>query len=342
MAIIAYSAKYASAFYGPFREAAESTPEFGDRRGYQMDPANALEAVREAELDLEEGADVVMVKPALPYLDVIRRVKDATGAPVAAYHVSGEYSMLKAAAQNGWIDERARGARDADLDPPRRRRHRPHLLREGRRGLAVTPEAQPASEPRPKVRSRKGGAAVPLDDADKRLMNLLQSSFPLDPEPFAALAARGGARPWTRSRRAPSGSSTSGSSARSRRSSTPARSATSRCWWPRRWTRRTRTAPPRSSTRIPASRTTTCAPTSSTSGSRSRRRPTPSSASRARSRSSSGETGAESIRQLPTLTLFKINMNLEMEQGTDALAAAVEARRRASSSASPTTTSTSP
>jgi porphobilinogen synthase len=105
VAIMAYSAKYASAFYGPFREAAESTPEFGDRRGYQMDPANALEGVREAELDLAEGADVVMVKPATPYLDVIRRVKDATGAPVAAFHVSGEYSALKAAAQNGWIDE---------------------------------------------------------------------------------------------------------------------------------------------------------------------------------------------------------------------------------------------
>jgi porphobilinogen synthase len=104
--IIAYSAKYASAFYGPFRDAAESTPEFGDRRGYQMDPANAAEAVREAELDLDEGADMLMVKPALPYLDVVRRVKDATGAPVAAYHVSGEYSMLKAAAANGWIDER--------------------------------------------------------------------------------------------------------------------------------------------------------------------------------------------------------------------------------------------
>ena len=105
--IVAYSAKYASAFYGPFRDAAESTPAFGDRRGYQMNPANALEAVREARLDLEEGADVVMVKPATPYLDVIRRVKDATGAPVAAYHVSGEYSMLKAAAQNGWIDGQA-------------------------------------------------------------------------------------------------------------------------------------------------------------------------------------------------------------------------------------------
>jgi porphobilinogen synthase len=105
--IIAYSAKYASAFYGPFRDAADSTPEFGDRRGYQMDPANSDEAVREALLDLEEGADMLMVKPAVPYLDVVRRVKDETGAPLAAYHVSGEYSMLKAAAANGWLDERA-------------------------------------------------------------------------------------------------------------------------------------------------------------------------------------------------------------------------------------------
>ncbi len=105
--IVAYSAKYASAFYGPFRDAAESTPASGDRRGYQLDPANAAEAVREAKLDLEEGADVLMVKPATPYLDVVRRVKDETGAPVAAYQVSGEYSMLKAAAANGWIDERA-------------------------------------------------------------------------------------------------------------------------------------------------------------------------------------------------------------------------------------------
>jgi porphobilinogen synthase len=105
--IVAYSAKYASAFYGPFRDAAESTPEFGDRRGYQMDPANAAEAVREAELDLEEGADMLMVKPATAYLDVVHQVKATTGAPLAAYHVSGEYSMLKAAAEQGWIDERA-------------------------------------------------------------------------------------------------------------------------------------------------------------------------------------------------------------------------------------------
>src|SRR4051812_4608761 len=105
--IIAYSAKFASAFYGPFREAAESAPAFGDRRSYQMDPANADEAVREALLDVEEGADVVMVKPALPYLDVVRRVKDATLLPVAAYNVSGEYSMIKAAARAGYLDERA-------------------------------------------------------------------------------------------------------------------------------------------------------------------------------------------------------------------------------------------
>jgi porphobilinogen synthase len=104
--IIAYSAKYASAFYGPFRDAAESTPGFGDRRGYQMDPANGTEGVREAELDLEEGADMLMVKPATPYMDIIRRVKEATGAPIATYHVSGEYSALKAAALNGWLDER--------------------------------------------------------------------------------------------------------------------------------------------------------------------------------------------------------------------------------------------
>jgi porphobilinogen synthase len=107
VSILAHSAKYSSAFYGPFRDAADSTPGFGDRRGYQMDPANAAEAVREAELDLDEGADMLMVKPALPYLDVVRRVKDATGAPLAAYQVSGEYSMLKAAAANGWLDERA-------------------------------------------------------------------------------------------------------------------------------------------------------------------------------------------------------------------------------------------
>ncbi len=105
--IVSYAAKYASAFYGPFREAADSAPAFGDRRSYQMDPANAREALREVQLDVEEGADMVMVKPAGPYLDVIRRVRDRVDVPVVAYQVSGEYSLIKAASERGWIDERA-------------------------------------------------------------------------------------------------------------------------------------------------------------------------------------------------------------------------------------------
>ncbi len=108
-AIMAYSAKYASAFYGPFREAADSAPQFGDRRSYQMDPPNAREAVREVLADVEQGADIVMVKPGLAYLDVVRLVRDAVDVPLAVYNVSGEYSMLKAAAEKGWIDERAVG-----------------------------------------------------------------------------------------------------------------------------------------------------------------------------------------------------------------------------------------
>ena len=104
--IIAYAAKFASAFYGPFREAAECAPSFGDRTGYQQDPANADEALREIRADIDEGADIVMVKPAVPYLDIVSRAKQETAAPLAAYHVSGEYSMLKAAAANGWLDER--------------------------------------------------------------------------------------------------------------------------------------------------------------------------------------------------------------------------------------------
>jgi len=105
IAILSYAAKYASAFYGPFREAADSAPQFGDRRGYQMDPANVREALKEVRLDVEEGADVVMVKPALPYLDVIRAVRERFDRPVAAYNVSGEYAMVKAAAARGWVDE---------------------------------------------------------------------------------------------------------------------------------------------------------------------------------------------------------------------------------------------
>jgi porphobilinogen synthase len=104
--IMAYSAKYCSGFYGPFREAAQSAPQFGDRRSYQMDPANSREAMKEVAMDLEEGADIVMVKPALPYLDIIRMVRDRCDVPVAAYNVSGEYSMVKAAAAKGWIDEK--------------------------------------------------------------------------------------------------------------------------------------------------------------------------------------------------------------------------------------------
>ncbi len=106
IAILSYAAKYCSAFYGPFREAAQSAPQFGDRRSYQMDPANAHEALREVALDIEEGADIIMVKPALPYLDVVQRVRERFDVPVAAYNVSGEYSMVKAAARNGWIDEK--------------------------------------------------------------------------------------------------------------------------------------------------------------------------------------------------------------------------------------------
>jgi porphobilinogen synthase len=105
--IMSYAVKYASSFYGPFREAAEGAPKFGDRKSHQMDPANAREALREVELDLAEGADMIMVKPALPYLDIIRQVRDICNVPVAAYNVSGEYAMIKAAAANGWLDERA-------------------------------------------------------------------------------------------------------------------------------------------------------------------------------------------------------------------------------------------
>ncbi len=104
-AIMAYATKYASAFYGPFRDAAQSSPRFGDRRSYQMDPANAREALKEVAHDISEGADMVMVKPALAYLDIIRRVRDSFNCPVAAYNVSGEYSMIKAGAKQGWLDE---------------------------------------------------------------------------------------------------------------------------------------------------------------------------------------------------------------------------------------------
>src|SRR5262249_28170418 len=149
-AIMAYAAKYCSAFYGPFRDAAGSAPRFGDRRSHQMDPANGAEALREVALDIEEGADIVMVKPAMTYLDVIARVKEAFHHPTAAYHVSGEYSMLKAAARNGWIDERRamletltsihRAGADIILT---------YYARDAARALASPPRASPRRRPTP-------------------------------------------------------------------------------------------------------------------------------------------------------------------------------------------------
>ena len=129
VAIMSYAAKYCSGFYGPFRDAADSAPQFGDRRTHQMDPANAEEALREVEQDIEEGADIVMVKPAMPYLDIVRRVKDTFGYPTAAYQVSGEYSMIKAAAARRLDRRAARHDGVADVDRPRRRRHHHHVLR---------------------------------------------------------------------------------------------------------------------------------------------------------------------------------------------------------------------
>ena len=139
--IVSYAAKYASVFYGPFREAAESTPQFGDRRSYQMDPANAREAMREIELDLEEGADAIMVKPAMPYLDIIREARQRFPTPLGAYQVSGEFSMMMAAINNGWLDRDRTILESLDRHPPCRRRFHPDLLLEGRRppaGLGPT------------------------------------------------------------------------------------------------------------------------------------------------------------------------------------------------------------
>ena len=138
VAILSYAAKFASAFYGPFRDAAESAPAFGDRKTYQMDPANAREALREIELDIEEGADMVMVKPALSYLDVIRRARERFDCPIAAYNVSGEYMMVNAAADAGPDRPRRRHDGGPDLHQASRRRHHPDLLRQGRRPAATT------------------------------------------------------------------------------------------------------------------------------------------------------------------------------------------------------------
>ena len=134
--ILSYAAKFASGFYGPFREAADSAPQFGDRRSYQMDGANLREAMREIELDIEEGADMIMVKPAMPYLDVIAAARDRFDLPLAAYQVSGEYAMIEAAARNNWIDRERVMMESSALDSPRRRQHHCHLLRQGSRPAA--------------------------------------------------------------------------------------------------------------------------------------------------------------------------------------------------------------
>ena len=130
---LSYASKFASAFYGPFREAADSAPQFGDRRSYQMDGANLREAMREIELDLDEGADMILMKPAMPYLDMVRAARERFDVPMGAYQVSGEYSMLQAAFQRGWLDREARHAGIAGRHPPRRGGLHRHLLRQGRR-----------------------------------------------------------------------------------------------------------------------------------------------------------------------------------------------------------------
>ena len=273
--IMAYSAKYASAFYGPFREAAESAPARGDRRGYQMDPANAREGVREAELDAAEGADVIMVKPALPYLDVIRRVKDATNLPVAAYNVSGEYAMLKSAAAAGPARRARRGARGAHRHPPRRRRHRDHLPREGRRHDGSRSTAQGAVAQgrlrRPARRDRQAAAEPPA------------GQLPAGPAPV-----RGGRQP----RRPQRGGGAGARRLPARQADHPRDHADLRHARirlrldARRGEGRSRAPAPRGAVHqhaSRASRTTTSATTTSTSGSRSR-------SSRARSWASTGRS----------------------------------------------------
>ena len=287
---------------------------------------------------------MVMVKPALAYLDMIRRVKDATGLPLAAYNVSGEYAMVKAAAAAGYIDERATVLETLTVDPPRGRRHHHHLPRKGRRPMAAVNETRPE----PAVASE---AAQPQgrrrDPARRARQAAAQPDAGQLPDRAAALRSTSPSQAGITEDEVheprPASCSTSGSSARSRRSSTRARSATRRCSSPPRSTPRTRGAPRRSSTSTRASRTTTCATTSSTSGSRSPPSPTRRSGSSGRSRCSRELAGAESIRQLPTLKLFKIRMDLEMEGGTEALATAGRGGRAGrDSSRSPTTSSTSP
>ena len=187
-------AKFASAFYGPFREAADSAPAFGDRRGYQMDPANGTEALREALLDVEEGADMLMVKPALPYLDIMRADQGRDRAAARRLQRLGRVRDAQGRRRQR-LDGRARGgARGADGHPPRRRRHDHHLPRQGGREVAEVdraPSEANAGNHGPKLRSRKDGAAVALDDLDKRLLNLMQGSFPIATRPYQHVADEG-------------------------------------------------------------------------------------------------------------------------------------------------------
>ena len=311
--IIAYSAKFASAFYGPFREAADSTPQVGDRRGYQMDPANAREALREVALDVAEGADVVMVKPALPYLDVIRRIRDSHRSPDRRLQRQRRVRHDQGRRRPGSPRGAARRARGADRHPPRRRRHRDHLPRQGRRQMASV-----------KVRSRRGGSAVPLDEADKRLLNLMQGSFELCERPFEKVAALAGLSEddvMARVQRL--------LDKRIIREITPIFDTRALGYSSMLVAAKVDAANPHRAAGIINSHpgvthnylrnhefnlwfTIAVEPDS--------RLGLPGTLEALQR-----ETGAESIRQLPTLKLFKIRMDLEMEQGTDALSTAGEA-----------------
>ena len=180
--IMSYAAKYASAFYGPFRDAAESRPQFGDRRGYQMDPPNAREALREIEADIAEGADIVMVKPALPYLDVLSQARQRFDLPLAAYNVCGEYAMLHAAARNGWLDGPRVVLEIAHRDQARRRRHHHHLPRQGSRALAArgalvaTITCTRCKETKEPLAAPPVGGELGADDRIARLPRLLGAS----------------------------------------------------------------------------------------------------------------------------------------------------------------------
>ena len=349
--ILAYAAKFASAFYGPFREAAGSTPAFGDRRGYQLDPANGREALREVLLDVEEGADMVMVKPALAYGDLISAVKRETRLPVAAYNVCGEYAMVKAGGRRRSRRRARARARDPHLAAPRRRRRDHHLPRQGRRPMAGRAElserrslasarAQRPEAPQPQ-RRRGGGARRPRPPpAEPDAGQLPDRRAPLPARRRAWRTSRASAR--RRRWRACSACWRSASSARSRRSSTRARSATPRCWSPRRSTRATRTAPPQVINAHPGVSHNYLRNHEFNLWFTIATEPDSELGLEGTLEVLARESGAESVRQLPTLKLFKIRMDLEMEGDTQALASAVAGRAsRSSSSRSPTTSATS-